>query len=151
MKRLRYVRAEKEVVRGYLVASFTIEATLVLLVVFFTLAATIKHAYYLHDTITGNMIFEESLEQARYYVGKEDGAEGRDATIKTKGEQKGNPRLLLGDYRLDIERITGKIKGSAKAGDWNNQIEIGLFQPGTFLRRYQALSTLGEKLSSDER
>ena len=49
-----------------LAASFTVEAALVLALVFMVMGMTIKEAYTIHDEITGSMILEEALERASY-------------------------------------------------------------------------------------
>lgn len=150
IRKKRDIETEKGALRECLAASFTVEATMVMAVVFFSLMALVKHAYCLHDIITGNMILEESLEQARYYAESEEENQDREARVKEEGERKGSPRLWLGDYRLDIEKMTGKLKGLATAGDWTGRIEMDRFRPGTTLRRYHALSVLGERLINDE-
>lgn len=126
-------------------ASFTIEAALVLSIVFLTLAALIENGYILHDQVTGNMILEETLQKVRY--GREN--EEKTGFFEQEGEQVGNPRLWLGTYKLQIETGQGKVKGIASAGEWTSEIEMKTSQPAQFLRRYQAIWEMGKDLFED--
>jgi len=121
-------------------ASFTVEAALVLTAVFLTLALIIEHAYVVHDQVTGGMILEETVEKIRYR--KETGE--RTDELRMEGECRGSPRLWLGDYGLQIKEDSAKIDGKASAGDWSREIEMKRFEPEQFLRRYQALTEIGE-------
>lgn len=124
-------------------ASFTVEAALVLTVVLFTIGATIQNAYYLHDTVTGSMILEETLEKVRYGTGGDEEVK----RLAEEGEALGSPRLWLGTYRLEISESEKCAEGSAAAGDWKQQMEIAEFQPETILRKYSALAKMGKKLN----
>lgn len=115
------------------------EAALVLGVVFLTLMTVIKEAYVLHDTTTGSMILEETLEKAGY--NRDD---TRDEEYFTGlGEQMGNPRLWLGGYDVEMEIDTKRVSGAAKAGDWGLQMEFHRFRPEMFMRRLEALMEMG--------
>lgn len=130
-------QAEKKVFR----ASFTIEATLVLGVVFMTVAMLIRYAYIEHDKITGTMILAETVQKARTYSGKELSP----AYFEEQGELRGNPRLWLGEYQLEINSDwRKKINGEAAAGEWRQEIEMDMFLPGDFLRQTEALKALIE-------
>lgn len=120
-------------------ASFTVEAAMVLGIVFLTIGALIKEAYILHDTVTGSMILEEMMEKVRY---SRDGSENL-RYYEQNGEKLGSPRLWLGDYDLDLginERI---IEGNARAGKWILHMEMKSFEPAAFLRRTEALLEMG--------
>ena len=71
---------------------------MVLGIVFLTIGALIKEAYILHDTVTGSMILEETMEKARY---SRDGSENL-KYYEQNGENLGSPRLWLGNYDLDL-------------------------------------------------
>lgn len=124
-------------------ASFTIEAMLVLSIVFFTLASMLQKAYVVHDQVTGTMILEETVERIRY------GREEKNAEILKEGERLGNPRLWLGRYELQIEGNKDKIEGRASAGKWSKEIEMKKFWPEQLIRRYRALMEIGEWAEKD--
>lgn len=124
-------------------ASFTVEATVVLGVLFFCFSAILKQAYILHDTVTGTMILEEMLENARVSQNEEM------AAFKEQGERMGNPRLWLGDYQMEIELKGKNIYGKASADGWVQEIEMGEFRPGRFLRRCEAVIEIGKELRDD--
>ena len=48
----------------------TVEASIVLSVVILSLASLIRYAYTVHDTVTGSMILEETIERVRNNVDK---------------------------------------------------------------------------------
>lgn len=126
-------------------ASFTVEAAMVLGIVFLALAAVIKEAYILHDTVTGSMILEETMEKAAYNCDIE-----KDETyLISYGEKRGNPRLWLGTYEIGLNIEERKVNGRAAAGDWNMQMEIKRFRPETFLRRAEALKEMGNGQADD--
>lgn len=108
-------------------------------VVFLTLMAVIKEAYVLHDTVTGSMILEETLEKAGY-----NRDEARDTEyFADLGEQMGNPRLWLGAYGVELEIEADKTAGTASAGDWKMQMELKRFRPELFMLRLAALMEMG--------
>lgn len=119
-------------------ASFTIEATLVLGVVFMTIALLIQYAYTEHDKVTGTIILEEVLIRAR----KDYEEEYSDAFFEDVGKQLGNPRLWMGEYEIEISKKLNKIEGKASAGEWSKEIEVDLFRPSTFLRQKDSLQRL---------
>lgn len=122
-----------------LAASFTVEAALVLGLVFMVMGMTIKEAYTIHDEITGSMILEEALERASYNRDEKK----EDTYFTGQAEEQGNPRLWLGKYSARLKRKTGKISGYASAGAWALEIERGAFRPELFLRRTAALTEMG--------
>ena len=50
--------------------SMTVEASIVMSVVILSLASLIRYAYTVHDTVTGGMILEETIERVRNNVDK---------------------------------------------------------------------------------
>lgn len=122
-------------------ASFTIEATLVLGVVFMSIALVIQYAYTEHDKVTGNMILQEMLVRARADLQEEHSED----YFEEMGRQLGNPRLWMGEYEIEISRDRNTVTGKASAGKWNKEMEIGLFQPSAFLRKSDGLRDLIEK------
>lgn len=124
-------------------ASFTVEATMVLGVIFLVIAVILRQAYLLHDTVTGTMILEEVLENARV-----DPAEDLEVEILEKrGEAMGNPRLWLGEYQMELEVNRENVYGKAMAGDWMQEMEIEVFRPGRFLRRWETIKEIGKGMS----
>ena len=121
-------------------ASFTIEATLVLGVVFMSIALVIQYAYTEHDKVTGNMILQEMLVCARADLQEEHSED----YFEEMGRQLGNPRLWMGEYEIEISRERNTVTGKASAGEWNKEIEIELFQPSAFLRMSDCFRDLTE-------
>ena len=120
---------------------------MVMAVVLACIVALISQAYRVHDTVTGTMILEEVLVKMQNVPAEEIDNERR--MLDAYGEKLGNPRLWLGTYKLEIKSDETKGSGIARAGDWNSQIEMELFQPGRFLRRYEAIRELGEDWADD--
>ena len=120
-------------------ASFTVEAAMVLGIVFLTIGVLIKEAYILHDTVTGSMILEETMEKVRYSKDRS----GNLKQYEQDGEKLGSPRLWLGNYDLDLRINEREIEGKAEAGKWALYMERKLFQPAAFLRRTEALLEMG--------
>ncbi|MCI8454475.1 MAG: hypothetical protein HFE84_07665 [Lachnospiraceae bacterium] len=100
----------------------------------------IQHAYRLHDTVTGSMILEETLERARQNRSEEKPA----SYFAEEGEKTGNPRLWLGSYSLKISVKERQAAGTAAAGDWIKEIEMKPFRPEHSLRSCQALLEMGK-------
>ena len=107
----------------------------------------IRYGYRLYDEVTGSMILEEAILKAR--IGAETEESFRIDEYEDYGERLGNPRLSSGTYRLALEKTSGNVSGKAAAGEWEQEIEIKRFQPGTFLRRIDALYALGKDLTDD--
>lgn len=85
-------------IKKYYSASITVEASIILSVVLLSLAAFIRYAYTVHDTVTGSMILEETLERARNNVNEKKTID----SFEQEGSQMGNPRLYLGAYELHL-------------------------------------------------
>lgn len=115
------------------------EAAIIFSIIFLSVAAMIREAYYLHDTVTGRMILTETMEKIRYEGSREEEA----AVFQREGERDGNPRLWLGAYEIGVTQAAKSVTGRAGAGGWEESIEMKSFCPELFLRRYQALSELG--------
>lgn len=124
-------------------ASFTVEAMLVLSIVFFTVALIIQNAYVIHDRVTGTMILEETVERIRY------SREERAEEITREGKERGNPRLWLGHYEIQMKEDTKKARGKATAGKWSKEIEMKKFKPEQLIRKYRALMEIGEWAEKD--
>ena len=114
-------------------ALFTIEATLVLGVVFMSIALLIQYAYIEYDKVTGTMILEEMLIRARRVE------EDSESHFEELGEQLGNPRLWLDEYEIDISMERGKVSGKASSGEWEKELEMDVFQPSAYLRQREFL------------
>lgn len=126
-------------------ASFTIEAALVLSVIFLAIGSLLTQAYRLHDRVIGSMILQETTGQARKWRDeKSDFTE-----LKFLGEEKGNPRLLGERYEIQLKEYAGAVRGTASCGEWNHEIEMRKNMPETFLRRIQALMELGKEPERD--
>lgn len=126
-------------------ASFSVEAAMVLGVVLLTFGSVIRHAYRLHDTVTGAMILEETLIGARYC---------REETVpldtfEERGTRLGNPRIWLGEYRISLVEQGTKVSGTAEAGDWNCEMEMKKSQPAELLRKCSVIEEIGKKVSQD--
>ena len=119
---------------GRFSASLTVEAAFVMIIVLFAIGLVIQSAYTLHDEVTGKMILEAVIEEARYNITEEK----KEGYFSERGTKMGNPRLWLGDYRVNIDMTGGKVSGKAAAGEWSAQIELSEFRPELFLRRLEA-------------
>ena len=109
-------------------------------VVLFTCMALIRRGYELHDTVTGRMILAETMQTLRWG----DLEESQKETLIMQGTEKGDPRLWLGAYEIEMKEQIGKMTGTAKAGEWKAEIQMWKFQPGEYLRRCEALKALQE-------
>ncbi len=131
-------------------ASLSVEAAFVIPIIFFTLMLIIQRAYIIHDTVSGSMILEESVERVRYNTDKDLKPE----IFAEEGEEKGNPRLWLGEYEMDITRDPLRTAGSASAGDWQQKIDMNTFDPARFIRvtraAKEAWSTINGSSDSDD-
>lgn len=126
-------------------ASFSVETAMVLSVVLLTFGSVIRYAYRLHDTVTGAMILEETLEGARHC---------REETValntfEEKGTQLGNPRVYLGEYGISLAEKGTKIVGTAEAGDWSLDMEMKKSLPAEILRKYSVIEEIGEEVNHD--
>ena len=122
--------------------SMTVEASIVMSVVILSLASLIRYAYTVHDTVTGSMILEETIERVRKNVDKKKTPD----MFEAEGTRMGNPRLFLGEYTIGLKTgITG-ITGDASAGDWHLSMERTDFQPATFLRKQDAAKKIMDRL-----
>ena len=122
--------------------SMTVEASIVMSVVILSLASLIRYAYTVHDTVTGGMILEETIERVRNNVDKKKTPD----MFEAEGTRMGNPRLFLGEYTIGLKTgITG-ITGDASAGDWHLSMERTDFQPATFLRKQDATKKIMDRL-----
>lgn len=135
MKRLFY---EKKRYDG----SITIEASLVLSILLLSLASMIRYAYTIHDTVTGSMILEETIERARNRADKTKQAE----MFAKEGSALGNPRLYLGTYEIQLKEGILGIQGDAKAGEWSLHMERAGFYPEEFLRQQDALKKIKDRI-----
>lgn len=123
-------------------ASITVEASIVLSVVLLSLAAFIQYAYTVHDTVTGSMILEETLERARNNVDEKKTL----YSFAQEGSQMGNPRLYLGAYEIHLDLGTLTAEGDASAGDWSIHMERADIHPETFLRQQDALRKIKDRI-----
>ena len=137
-------------------ASFSVEASLVMSIILFSIMFLICYVYQVHDTVTGAMILEETVMKARVlceeepkYVWKMAKQAVSVGEMEHYGETLGNPRLWMGDYKVDTEIQNGMVSGVASAKDWKLEIEISKFQPAQFLNRYEALREIREELTDD--
>lgn len=123
-------------------ASITVEASIVLSVVLLSLAAFIRYAYTVHDTVTGSMILEETLERARNNVDEKKKLD----SFAQEGSQMGNPRLYLGAYEIHLDLGALTAEGDASAGDWSLHMERADIHPETFLRQQDALRKIKDRI-----
>lgn len=126
-------------------ASMTVEASLILSVILLSLAAFIRYAYTVHDTVTGSMILEETIERARINVDEKKSVE----QFAKEGSQLGNPRLFLGTYEIRLNMETSSAEGEASAGDWTLHMERANFHPETFLRKQDALKKIKDRMENE--
>lgn len=120
-------------------ASFTIESAMVLGVIFFTFSALIRHAFTLHDTVTGTMILSEVLDAARYDF------EGENVLqeLEERGTKLGDLGLWLGKYEINMQEGSDGIAGAAAAGEWMTRIDLKKSRPADVLRGIAAVEEIG--------
>lgn len=123
-------------------ASITVEASIILSVVLLSLAAFIRYAYTVHDTVTGSMILEETLERARNNVDEKRKID----SFEREGSQMGNPRLYLGAYEVHLNLGALTAEGDASAGDWSLHMERADVHPEAFLRQQDALRKIKDRI-----
>lgn len=120
-------------------ASFTVEASMVLGVVFFAISMLIRHAFCLHDTVTGTMILSEILDEARYCSEEEVSLQD----LEERGAALGNPRLWLGSYQVQVQEGSDGFAGAASAGEWEIRIDVKKSRPANVLRGIAAIEEIG--------
>lgn len=124
--------------------SYTIEAAVIMSIFCIMMAVVIRQAYGLHDETVGKMALHERVEQARRlspWERKQGIAEIERQAVKRKITQ-----FSFHGFRLHLEEHSGKVAGKSEArkpdGQWNIQIEAGIFEPETFLRKTEAVRQL---------
>lgn len=129
------VDQEKEMVlklpvsaRQYTKGSLTVEASCVMAVVLFSLAALIGKAGQIHDETAAAMVLHEGIEKCRHE--KNIRSEDAEAFFKR------NAGLMLRytDLTVSIQEKGAKKMGKVKGGDWEKQIEMKEFRPEEFMR-----------------
>ncbi len=126
-------------------ASVTVEAAFVIPIIFFVLMLIIQRAYIIHDTVSGSMILEESVERVRYRTDHDLKPE----VFADQGEEAGNPRLWLGSYTVEITEDLLRTGGKASAGDWREEIDMNTFDPARYLRVTRAAQELWSTIHDD--
>lgn len=111
-------------------------------IVLLTIGILVQKGLEIHDTVTGTMILQEALEE--YRCSREE--ERNPEVFASEGTKKGDPRLRLGTYRICLEKSGKRIRGSAAAGDWSQEIERGDFTPAESIRIWQAVYRMGSNI-----
>ena len=108
--------------------SLTVEASCVMAVVLFSLAALIGKAGQIHDETAAAMVLHEGVEKCRH----EKSIRSEDAEAFCKR----NAGLMLRytDLSVSIQEKGAKKMGKVKGGDWEKQIEMKEFRPEEFMR-----------------
>ena len=108
--------------------SLTVEASCVMAVVLFSLAALIGKAGQIHDETAAAMVLHEGVEKCRHE--KNIRSEDAEAFFKR------NAGLMLRytDLTVSIQEKGAKKMGKVKGGDWEKQIEMKEFRPEEFMR-----------------
>ena len=108
--------------------SLTVEASCVMAVVLFSLAALIGKAGQIHDETAAAMVLHEGVEKCRH----EKNIQSEDAEAFFKR----NAGLMLRytDLTVSIQEKGAKKMGKVKGGDWEKQIEMKEFRPEEFMR-----------------
>ena len=108
--------------------SLTVEASCVMAVVLFSLAALIGKAGQIHDETAAAMVLHEGVEKCRH----EKNIQSEDAEAFFKR----NAGLMLRytDLTVSIQERGAKKTGKVKGGDWEKQIEMKEFRPEEFMR-----------------
>lgn len=124
--------------------SYTIEAAVIMSIFCFMMAAVIHQAYGLHDKTVGKMALHERVEQARRLSPWE--REQGLAEIERQAVKRRTVQFSFKDFRLQLGKQPGRVVGKSEAkmpsGQWNIQIEAGIFEPEAFLRKTEAVKQL---------
>ena len=108
--------------------SLTVEASCVMAVVLFSLAALIGKAGQIHDETAAAMVLHEGVEKCRHE--KNIRSEDAEAFFKRNA----GLMLLYTDLTVSIQEKGAKKMGKVKGGDWEKQIEMKEFRPEEFMR-----------------
>lgn len=114
-------------------ASYTVEAAIVMAIVLWSLLVSMQAAYKLHDRVVGAMAVSEASQRLRHIEKEKD--EAQSWAVRRAGKP-----FSWGGYQFSVKLsgnpITGRrVKSSGKAGDWELELEMGVFNPEDFLRR----------------
>ncbi len=120
-------------------ASFTIEATFVMAVIFWAIMIIIQAAYNLHDETVGAIILHSAVE--RLCHSESENSDEICASIKNSGVRP----LIWKDYEIQMDlkgnMLTGKkVQAAAKGGTWGFDLEVKVFDPENFLRLISLLN-----------
>ena len=131
----------RKMLRRGLRASMTVEAAVVLPVVFFALAVCIRYTFLLHDRFLGNAVLNEVMEQ--YGHRTEEEAEPAAAYAEARLDH------MLSRRRLDIsvEGSGAGSEGSVSDGSMVIRMEDRGFAPEALMRRM----TLCDGLTADRK
>lgn len=124
-------------------AAFTVEAAFLLGIILMTYGFLIRYSVRLYSEVTGAMILEEALEQARYAAG--DSPEIK--KLEEHAESMGNSGVSAEQYRLEIHKGSMRTTGRAEAGKWSLSMEADTFRAGEFLRGLEAAGKIGKELA----
>ena len=124
--------------------SYTIEAAVIMSIFCLMMTAVLHQAYKLHDETVGKMALHERIEQGRRLNPWE--REQGLAEIDGQAVKRKTAQFSFKDFRLQLGEKSGRIVGKFEArkpdGQWNIQIEAGIFEPEVFLRKTEAVKQL---------
>lgn len=98
--------------------SYTVEATFVMGVILFAMAALIRTGYGQCRQTTGNMRLQEMVEVLRH----------------RESEAGDILRLDAAAYHLQAKKGQFKVKGRVEGGNWSLDIESDRYEPEEFMR-----------------
>lgn len=105
-----------------LAGSYTVEATLVMSIVLFTMAAFIRFGYQQCRQATGTMRLHEMVEIMRH---------------QEKGEEQRS--INASAYQIYAEKKGSQVKGTIQGDGWKLTIENRVFEPEEFIRKLTLL------------
>ena len=118
---------------GWLKASYTVEASLVMSAAFFLIAALLTGVFQVHARVAGRFVLQEALERGIFLEAEEK----KEAEIRQELEQEAENRLRsffwCGDGRLELEWEGNVIRGQVTAGS-ETQIEVTGYDPENRIR-----------------
>lgn len=114
---LRYIGVIKEIMKK-LEGSYTIEATVIMAVVLFSMVTLLQAAYSQCRRVNGTMRMHGMIERLRYKESESDEVLSLDSQA----------------YQIEVKRHKSHVEGLVLGDDWSLSIENQVFEPEEFMR-----------------
>lgn len=114
-------------------ASYTVEATFVMIIALFLIGSLLTGAFDIHSGVVGNMILQETIEQTGHM---EDGQTANNFINAANRDLKAY--FWCGNGEVDIKENGQRLSGSV-TGKQDGNISVKKFDPEKFLRLLRAV------------